>query len=224
MCCRILVTLVVPAVPVASPLLMLPLIIATFSGFKLRGWGAVWTETESELLLVPAPLFDIFTWHEENSNGLKGIEILVCVCVCGGGGVVACASTIQCNIVYLYVLKERFSVRHTEYGGATVCIGFTYVRGRFTHSMPCPCRAHAVPLPCRVANGLECVFPIWFTQCGRVWFTLAMPRPCHALATSFFSLDGRAVPWPEKNGMVRAWHGRGMGMAWKVWIKHGRTV
>jgi hypothetical protein len=34
------------------------------------------------------------------------------------------------------------------------------------------CRAHAVPLPCRAAEGLECVFPIWFTQCGRVWFTL----------------------------------------------------
>jgi hypothetical protein len=34
------------------------------------------------------------------------------------------------------------------------------------------CRAHAVPLPCRAAKGLECVFPIWFTQCGRVWFTL----------------------------------------------------
>jgi hypothetical protein len=32
------------------------------------------------------------------------------------------------------------------------------------------CRAHAVPLPCRAANGLECVFPNWFTQCGRVWF------------------------------------------------------
>jgi hypothetical protein len=34
------------------------------------------------------------------------------------------------------------------------------------------CRAHAVPLPCRAAKGLECVFPIWFTHCGRVWFTL----------------------------------------------------
>jgi hypothetical protein len=34
------------------------------------------------------------------------------------------------------------------------------------------CRAHAVPLPCRAAKGLECVFPIWFTQCGRVWLTL----------------------------------------------------
>jgi hypothetical protein len=61
------------------------------------------------------------------------------------------------------------------------------LKGRFTHSMPCPCRGHAVPLPCRAAKGLECVFPIWFTQCSRVWFTLAMPRPCPAPTTPFFS-------------------------------------
>ena len=52
------------------------------------------------------------------------------------------------------------------------------------------CRAHAVPLPCRAAKGLECVFPIWFTQCGRVWFTLAMPRTCCALTMPFYS-------WPQ---------------------------
>ena len=39
----------------------------------------------------------------------------------------------------------------------------------------------AVPLPCRATKGLECVFPIWFTQCRRVWFTLAMPCPDHAV-------------------------------------------
>jgi hypothetical protein len=60
-------------------------------------------------------------------------------------------------------------------------------KGRFTSSTLCPCRAHAVPLPCRAAEGLECVFPILFTQCGRFWFTLAMPRPCHALTMPFFS-------------------------------------
>ena len=49
------------------------------------------------------------------------------------------------------------------------------------------CRAHAVPLPCSTAKGLECVFPIWFTQCGRVWFALAMPCPCRALTMPFFS-------------------------------------
>ena len=49
--------------------------------------------------------------------------------------------------------------------------------------MPCPCHAHAVPMPCpcRATKSLECVFPIWFTQCGRVWFTLAMPCSDHAV-------------------------------------------
>ena len=64
------------------------------------------------------------------------------------------------------------------------------------------CRAHAVPLPCRAAKGLECVFPILFTQCGRVWFTLAMPCPCHDPTMLCCGL--------EKNSMVGSWHGHGM--------------
>ena len=44
-----------------------------------------------------------------------------------------------------------------------------------------------MPCPCSAANGLECVFPIWFTQCGRVWFPLAMPCPCYAPTIPFFS-------------------------------------
>ena len=62
-----------------------------------------------------------------------------------------------------------------------------HTKGRFTHSMTCPCLVHAFPLPCLALRVLN-VFPIWFTQCGRVWFTLAMPRPCHALTTPFFSM------------------------------------
>jgi hypothetical protein len=72
------------------------------------------------------------------------------------------------------------------------------------------CRAHAVPLPCRAARGLECVFPIWFTQCGRVWFTLAMPRPWHALTMSFSSrprhstaVERRPVGYPPAFGFFR---------------------
>ena len=49
------------------------------------------------------------------------------------------------------------------------------------------CCAHAVPLPCCATKGSECVFPIWFTQCGCVWFTLAMPCPYHAPTMPFFS-------------------------------------
>jgi hypothetical protein len=88
-------------------------------------------------------------------------------------------------------------------------------KGRFLYNMPCPCRAHAVPLPCRAAKGLECVFPFWFTQCDRVWFTLAMPCPCHVPTTPFFSRprhDRRETAVSccglEKNGMVGAWHGK----------------
>jgi len=62
-----------------------------------------------------------------------------------------------------------------------------HCKGWITHSMPRPCRA---------AKGLECVFPIWFTECGRVWFTLAMPCPCHALTMPFFS-------WPRHSTAVK---------------------
>ena len=71
--------------------------------------------------------------------------------------------------------------------------------------MPFPWRANAVPLPCRATKGLECVFPIWFTQCGRVWFTLAMPCPCHA--------PTMLLPWKERHGLSMAW----------AWVWHGKA-
>jgi len=55
------------------------------------------------------------------------------------------------------------------------------------------CHTHAIPLPCHAAKGLECVFPNWFTQCGRVWFTLAMPCPCPALTMPFFSRPRHSI-------------------------------
>jgi hypothetical protein len=86
------------------------------------------------------------------------------------------------------------------------CIGFSYriiwQIWRIKADSHIACRAHAVPLPCRAAKGLECFSPIWFTQCGRVWFTLAMPRPCHALTMP--------RPWEERHGQSMAWtrHGK----------------
>jgi hypothetical protein len=75
---------------------------------------------------------------------------------------------------------------------------------------------HAVPmprpwrsLPCRAAKGLDCVFAIWFTECGRVWFTHSMPRPCHATTMPF---------WQRRLNSTAQ---RGMGMAWHVWISIG---
>jgi hypothetical protein len=68
---------------------------------------------------------------------------------------------------------------------------------------------HAVPLPCRVAKGLNCVFPIWFTQCDRVWFTNAMPPvplPCHASTTPLWKRPLKATA-QRGMGAVWAWHG-----------------
>ena len=93
------------------------------------------------------------------------------------------------------------------------------------HDVPLPCRAakglecvfpiwftvrpclihtcHAAPMtfpcPCCAAKGLECVFPISFTQCGRVWFTLAMPRPCHSRPCH--SSQGHDTAWPSREGL-----------------------
>jgi hypothetical protein len=104
-----------------------------------------------------------------------------------------------------------------------------FCKGRFTQSMPFPCRAHAVPLPCRAAKGLECVFPIWFTQCVRVWFTLAMPWPCHAPTIPLFSRPQQSTaverrPCSAVALRITEWSEHGMGMAWQVWIRHDRTV
>jgi hypothetical protein len=74
------------------------------------------------------------------------------------------------------------------------------------------CRAPAVPLPCRAVNGLGCVFPIWFTQCDRVWFTLAMPCRAHAVLR----------PCRSESDFSKSRNGRGMGTAWHVWINIGR--
>ena len=86
MCCRILVTLVVAAVPVASALLMLPLIIATFSGFKLGGRfelklkvNCFWCLPDSLTFLCDMRRTVI------TRKGLK-YGFCVCMCVCVGGG------------------------------------------------------------------------------------------------------------------------------------------
>ena len=70
---------------------------------------------------------------------------------------------------------HSFSTSALEGGGRTAsCFG---------------CFKADLHIACRAAKSLECVFPIWFTQCGRVWFTLAMPCPCpcHARTMPFFS-------------------------------------
>ena len=56
-----------------------------------------------------------------------------------------------------------------------------------------------MPFPCRAAKGLEPVFSIRFTQCSRVWFTLAMPRPCHPRPCH--SSQGHGTAWPSRGGL-----------------------
>jgi len=63
--------------------------------------------------------------------------------------------------------------------------------GSFKADSHIACRAHALPVPCRAAKGFECVLPIWFTQCGRVWFTLAMPCSDHAVLLKATAQHGR---------------------------------
>ena len=110
-------------------------------------------------------------------------------------------STPQHEAARRYVKTKAENVPGTlelSWGEYSTSTGINLVsQGRFTHSMPFPCRAHTIPLPCRAAKGLECVFPIWFTQCGRVWFTLAMPCPSHAPTMPFFSRPqhSTAVSW-----------------------------
>ena len=59
-------------------------------------------------------------------------------------------------------------------------------KGKIKADSHTACRSHA-------AKGLECVFPIWFTQCGRVWLTLPMPCPCYALTMPFFKATAQHV-------------------------------
>ena len=94
------------------------------------------------------------------------------------------------------------------YSGFNICLCCHITIKADSHIASC---AHAVPLPWRAAKCLEYVFPIWFTQCGRVWFTLAIPCPCpcHAPTTPFFSRPqhGRlstAVLWPWEERHVRS--------------------
>jgi hypothetical protein len=82
-----------------------------------------------------------------------------------------------------------------------VCCGWrtpptAHSEGGFTHSMPRPCRA---------AKGLECVFPIWFTQCGSVWFTLHIfmnqtrPHCVNQMGKT------HSKPLPARHGRGTAW-------------------
>ena len=77
----------------------------------------------------------------------------------------ASCTCVQCNVGTLYprlhdLYSDTVSLHHKSHLKAD------------SHSMSCPCHP---------TKGLECVFPIWFTQCGHVWFTLPTPCSDHAV-------------------------------------------
>jgi hypothetical protein len=78
-----------------------------------------------------------------------------------------------------------------------------YVNDLFMANSHILCRSHAFSLPCRSAKCLDCVVPIWFTQCGHVLSHMpcrspAMPRIC--CSESDLSRLRHSAAW-ERHGM-----------------------
>ena len=113
----------------------------------------------------------------------------------------------DCTVYNLTTISKRkilqcIYIIQTFHTSRCICLCATLFTP-FTHSMLCPCRAHAFPLPCPAPKGLECVFPIWFTQSGRVWFTIAMPCLCraHAMLCPCRYSQGHGIARPSRDGM-----------------------
>ena len=71
----------------------------------------------------------------------------------------------------------------------------------------------------RHGHGILCVnliytVRIWFTQCGRVWFTFDMPCPCHAPTMPFFSR-------PQQNTAVFRRPCSAVALRRTAWSEHG---
>jgi hypothetical protein len=71
------------------------------------------------------------------------------------------------------------------------------------------CRSHGLPMlfPCHSTKALDCVFPIWFTQCGHVWFTHSMSFPCHAtnMPIRKWTLKAMADSWHVRGRVTACW-------------------
>ena len=67
-----------------------------------------------------------------------------------------------------------------------------------------------MPCPCRVAKGLDCVVPIWFTLCDCLILTchsVPMPRPCRAPTMPLWK---RLLKTTAQHGIGTAWARHGM--------------
>ena len=101
------------------------------------------------------------------------------------------------------------------------CAGIlTASKGRFTHSMPRPCRSSA--MPCRYGFRMCLSHLIYTVRPCLIHICHAMLRPCRSSQGHSTTVERR----PCYAVFLRrtAWSEHGMGMAWQVWIRHGRTV
>jgi hypothetical protein len=139
-------------------------------------WGTITTFNQSRLLL---PLFmcHLLQWVETAEYMIQDFELWYSV-----------------SVQIFLGISTGHSVFRVTYLTATARAVYqaTY---RLIHTY------HAIPLSCHAKKGLDCVFLIWFTQCGHVWFTHAMPQPCCS-----------------ESDLSRPQHGCSMGMAWHMWI------
>jgi hypothetical protein len=108
--------------------------------------------------------------------------------------------TAKCKIWHLHIhcQVKRLLTQDDSQDHVTFCDGTDSCRSQKVWHIKADshiaCHTHAIPLPCRATKGLECVFPIWFTQCSRVWLTLAMPHPCR-------SSQGHSTARPLRDGL-----------------------
>jgi len=108
-------------------------------------------------------------------------------------------------------LLSRVKFTGQIYNAASYLSFFQSHKGRFTYSMPCPCRVRAVPLPCRAAKGLEYFSHLIYTvRLCLIHTCHAMPCSDHVVLLKATAQHGRAVLCCglEKNGVVGAWHGK----------------
>ena len=82
-------------------------------------------------------------------------------------GVVEVSALVGCDSTSLRVPDITKQRHRTLFRGWSVPEIISVNRiGRFTHSMPCPCRVHVIPLPCRAVNShMPCRAPAMLRQC-----------------------------------------------------------
>jgi hypothetical protein len=121
------------------------------------------------------------------------------------------------DLAHISVLHLNFRMVYPWH--IQLSVGHTMHKSTAKDDSHIACRAHADPVPCRAAEGLECVFPIWFTRCSHVWFTLAMPCPCPAPTMPFFSRPRHSMAvkrWPVGDRPAFGFFRLPCGVPWRL--------